>query len=80
MPVPVRRGSKAIPALGIALAAAFLYSSRIEPPQLAASEEVIAAIDTSRLVSVQHVVGGGHVSDTGRAARGSRSRAGGEGF
>jgi 6-phosphogluconolactonase (cycloisomerase 2 family) len=58
MPVSVRRESRAIPALGIALAAAFLYSSRIEPPQLAASEEVTAAIDTSRLVSVQHVVEG----------------------
>jgi 6-phosphogluconolactonase (cycloisomerase 2 family) len=44
--------------MGIALAVAFLYSSRIEPPELAASEEVAAAIDTSRLVSVQHVVEG----------------------
>ena len=58
MPVPVRRRPRGIPAVGIALAIAFLYSSRIEPPQLAASEEVAAAIDTSRLVSVQHVVEG----------------------
>jgi 6-phosphogluconolactonase (cycloisomerase 2 family) len=58
MRVHGRRGSRAIPAMGIAIAVAFLYSSRIEPPQLAASEEVAAAIDTSRLVSIQHVVDG----------------------
>jgi DNA-binding beta-propeller fold protein YncE len=58
MAVAVRRRSRAVSAIGITLATAFLYSSRIEPPQLAASEEVAAALDTSRLVSVQHVVEG----------------------
>src|SRR2546423_1239828 len=58
MPVPARQGSKAIPVIGIALAIAFLSSSRIEPPQLAASEEAAAALDTSRLVAIQHVVEG----------------------
>ena len=58
MRVPGRRRFKAMPTMGIAVAVAFLYSSRIEPPQLAASEEVAAAIDTSRLVSIQHVVDG----------------------
>ena len=58
MRVPGRRGSKAIPAMGIVIAVAFLYSSSIEPPQLAASEAVVPAIDTSRLVSIQHVVDG----------------------
>ncbi|HEY3091864.1 MAG TPA: hypothetical protein VGJ52_02155, partial [Vicinamibacterales bacterium] len=58
MRVPVSDRSRAVPVIGIALAIAFLYSSRVEPPQLAASEEVAAAIDTSRLVAVQHVVEG----------------------
>jgi hypothetical protein len=58
MRVPVSDRSRAVPVIGIALAFAFLYSSRVEPPQLAASEEVAAAIDTSRLVAVQHVVEG----------------------